>query len=244
MTNTIENARVKYMATLFLILFMASSIHGQTHTGLQTTHEESGFVPAGYQLDWSDEFDGSELNTNDWKFEIQDPGWVNNELQRYVGKTFRGNKVVFVEDDHLTIRAQKVDGQIVSGRINARPSVGWRYGYFEARIKLPKGRGTWPAFWMMPVNVDWATNPWPRCGEIDIMEEVGYSPGNVSSSIHCDAYNHHEYTQKTHSMYVATAEEEYHIYGLEWTSEKMSFYVDGQKVFKIHEIVTLLGKKK
>ena len=229
MNFTIENARIKNLATWFLILFMTTGIQAQNHTGLETTHEESGYVPEGYQLDWSDEFDGSELNTNDWKFEIHDPGWVNNELQRYVGKTYRGNKVVFVEDDHLTIRAQKVDDQIVSGRINARPSVGWRYGYFEARIKLPKGKGTWPAFWMMPVNVDWATNPWPRCGEIDIMEEVGYSPGNVSSSIHCDAYNHQDNTQKTHSMYLATAEEEYHVYGLEWTSEKMSFFVDGQK---------------
>ena len=125
-----------------LLLLIVSAVTGkaQPNTGMETTHDESGFVPEGYQLDWNDEFDGSELNTNDWKFEIQEPGWVNNELQRYVGKTYRGNKVVFVEDGHLTIRAQKVEGQIVSGRINARPSQGWRYGYFEARIKLPKGK--------------------------------------------------------------------------------------------------------
>ena len=224
-----KKARIEKVVALLMLFFSATTLYGQTGTGLETTHEESGFVPEGYQLDWSDEFDGSELNTNDWKFEIHDPGWVNNELQRYVGKTFRGNKVVFVEDDHLTIRLQKVDDQIVSGRINARPNEGWRYGYFEARIKLPKGRGTWPAFWMMPSNVDWSTNPWPRCGEIDIMEEVGYSPGNVSSSIHCEAYNHPANTQKTHSLYLPTAEEEYHIYALEWTSEKLSFFVDGQK---------------
>ena len=224
-----KTVSIKNIVTAFLMLFMVFAVHGQTNSGLETTHEESGFVPEGYQLDWSDEFDGTDLNTNDWKFEIQNPGWVNNELQRYVGKTFRGHKVVFVEDGHLTIRAQKVEDQVVSGRINARPSEGWRYGYFEARIKLPKGRGTWPAFWMMPVNVDWSTNPWPRCGEIDIMEEVGYSPGNVSSSIHCAAYNHQDNTQKTHSVHVPTAEDEYHIYGLEWTSEKMSFFIDGKK---------------
>ena len=223
-----KKASLKSIVTSLMILFFVSSMQGQTDTGLETTHDESGFVPEGYQLDWNDEFDGTDLNTNDWKFEIHDPGWVNNELQRYVGKTFRGQKVVFVEDGHLTIRAQKIDGQVVSGRINARPSEGWRYGYFEARMKLPKGRGTWPAFWMMPVNVDWATNPWPRCGEIDIMEEVGYSPGNVSSSIHCAAYNHQDNTQKTHSVHVATAEDEYHVYGVEWTSEKLSFYIDGQ----------------
>ena len=224
-----KKASIIKIATTFLILCVVSGVHGQTNSGLETTHEESGFVPEGYQLDWNDEFDGNELNTNDWKFEIQDPGWVNNEIQRYVGKTYRGHKVVFVEDDHLTIRAQKVDDQVVSGRINARPSEGWRYGYFEARIKLPKGKGTWPAFWMMPVNVDWSSNPWPRCGEIDIMEEVGYSPGNVSSSIHCAVYNHQDNTQKTHSVYVSTAEDEYHIYGVEWTSEKLAFYIDGNK---------------
>ena len=229
MQNTKKIDRVRRALISFLLLFATVAGLAQTGLGLETTHDESGFVPEGYQLDWNDEFDGSELNTNDWKFEIQDPGWVNNELQRYVGKTFRGHKVVFVEDGHLTIRAQKVEDQIVSGRINARPSQGWRYGYFEARIKLPKGKGTWPAFWMMPVNVDWATNPWPRCGEIDIMEEVGYAPGHVSSSIHCEAYNHTANTQKTHSVYVPTAEEEYHIYGMEWTSERLSFFIDGQK---------------
>ena len=224
-----KRIRYKYVATTIIMLVISCLIQAQTGKVDEISHDESGFVPEGYQLDWCDEFEGDELNTNDWKFEIHDPGWVNNELQRYVGKTFRGHKVVFVEDGHLTIRAQKVEDQIVSGRINARPSEGWRYGYFEARIKLPKGRGTWPAFWMMPVNVDWSTNPWPRCGEIDIMEEVGYSPGNVSSSIHCEAYNHKDNTQKTHSVYVSTAEEEYHIYGLEWTSEKMSFFIDGKK---------------
>ena len=193
-----------------------------------TTHEESGYVPQGYQLDFNDDFEGTELNTADWKFEIQSAGWVNHELQRYVGKTFKGNKVVFVEDDHLTIRCQKVDGEVVSGRLNLRPSTGWCYGYFEARIKLPKGKGTWPAFWMMPVNVDWNTNPWPRCGEIDIMEEVGADPNSVSSSIHCDAYNHTKGTQKTHAMYLSGAEDDYHVYGLEWTSERLTFYVDGQ----------------
>ena len=75
--------------------------------------------------------------------------------------------------------------KIYSGRVYAKVNtVGWEYGYFEARIMLPEGKGTWPAFWMMPVgNVDWNTNPWPMCGEIDIMEEVGVVPNEVSSSL-------------------------------------------------------------
>ena len=77
-----------------------------------------------------------------------------------------------------------------SGRVYAHVNEGWQYGYFEASIKLPKGKGTWPAFWMMPVGNDWNTNPWPMCGEIDIMEEVGVVPNEVSSSVHTQDYNH------------------------------------------------------
>lgn len=220
--------RLKTIVSFLAALCFTVAAQAQSGSGLTTTHEESGYVPEGYQLDWSDEFDGDALNTEDWKFEIQSAGWVNHELQRYVGKTFKGNPVVFTEDGHLTIRCQKVGDEIVSGRINARPAEGWRYGYFEARIKLPKGKGTWPAFWMMPVDVDWNTNPWPRCGEIDIMEEVGADPNQVSSSIHCDAYNHTKGTQKTHAMNIGTAESEYHIYGLEWTADRLTFYVDGK----------------
>ena len=220
---------MKRIVTMLSALLTAVTLMAQTGSGLTTTHDESGYVPEGYELAWSDEFDGDDLNTDDWKFEIQNAGWVNHELQRYVGKTFRGKRVVGVADGRLSIVCQKIDGEIVSGRIKARPNEGWRYGYFEARIKLPKGKGTWPAFWMMPVNVDWNTNPWPRCGEIDIMEEVGYHPNYVSSSIHCDAYNHTNCTQKTHEMYLQTAEDEYHIYGLEWTAGQMTFYVDGRQ---------------
>ncbi len=220
------NILLRKTTTIVLLAVLAAVRAGAQPA---TTHDASPYVPEGYQLDFSDEFDGSDLNTADWKFEIQPSGWVNHELQRYVGKTYRGEKVVFVEDDHLTIRCLKSsDGQIVSGRLNLRPSEGWRYGYFEARLKLPKGRGTWPAFWMMPVNVDWSTNPWPTCGEIDIMEEVGADPNQVSSSIHCEAYNHTKGTQKTHAMHLDGAEDDYHVYGLEWTAERMTFYVDGQ----------------
>ena len=214
---------------MLLAVLAAVDAEAQKADGLTTTHDASPYVPQGYQLDFSDEFDGTDVNTADWKFEIQSPGWVNHELQRYVGKTYRGEKVVFVEDDHLTIRCQKgSDGQVVSGRLNLRPSEGWRYGYFEARIKLPKGRGTWPAFWMMPVGVDWSTNPWPTCGEIDIMEEVGADPNEVSSSIHCDAYNHPKHTQKTHAMHLDGAEDAYHVYALLWTPDRLTFYVDGR----------------
>ena len=121
--------------------------------------------------------------------------------------------------------AKKVASQVLSVRMNTQKS--WTYGYFEARLKLPKGKGTWPAFWMMPKNY----TSWPADGEIDIMEEVGYNPNYVSSTIHCTAYNHTIGTQKTAQTYVSTSQSEYHLYALEWTADYIKSYVDGQCYF-------------
>lgn len=181
-------------------------------------------IPEGYTLVWNDEFDGDRLGP-DWTEEVKPSGWVNNELQNYI----KGSSVNDVSNGKLNIHCYKGnDGKIYSGRVYARVNKGWQYGYFEARIKLPKGKGTWPAFWMMPVGNDWGTNPWPRCGEIDIMEEVGVVPNEVSSSIHTEKYNHTINTQKTHKMTLPDAEGEFHVYALEWTEDAITTYVDGK----------------
>lgn len=193
----------------------------------QTTHDESGYVPEGYTLQWHDEFDkGTELNSTDWTHEVKPSGWVNNELQNYVNhKTPQGAFVTEVNNDRLVIRCLKENGKIYSGRVYAHAKTGWKYGYIEARLKLPKGKGTWPAFWMMPVNF----KSWPADGEIDIMEEVGADPNMVSSSLHANAHVHSNGTQVTHEMLCAGAENEYHIYAIEWTGQKITTYVDGNK---------------
>lgn len=184
-------------------------------------------VPDGYELVWNDEFDGNELNRNDWTHEVQGPGWVNNELQHYVNTSYDGKFVTEVSDGILKINCFKAsNGKIYSGRIYAKVNSGWKYGIFEARIKLPKGKGTWPAYWMMPVNNNFSTNPWPKCGEIDIMEEVGYNPNYTSSSIHCESYNHTIGTQKTAERLTPGAQDEFHVYRLEWTENYIRTYVD------------------
>lgn len=189
-------------------------------------------APEGYTLVWSDEFNqGETLNANDWTHEVQGPGWVNNELQTYVDGQAGGRRVTELVDGKLNIHCFKgTNGTIYSGRVYAHVNEGWLHGYFEARILLPKGKGTWPAFWMMPVNNDFGTNPWPNCGEIDIMEEVGADANIVSSSIHCKAYNHTIGTQKTQSRNIGTAESEFHIYACEWTEDYLRFFVDGEEL--------------
>ena len=190
-------------------------------------------IPEGYALVWNDEFnEGTELGS-DWTHEVQNQGWVNNELQNYIKGSKDGMKTTELKDGFLNINCFKAsDGKVYSGRVYAHVNSGWQYGYFEARINLPKGKGTWPAFWMMPVGNDWNTNPWPKCGEIDIMEEVGTVPNEVSSSLHTEKYNHTKNTQKTHAMKIANAEGEFHTYAVEWTEDAITTYVDGKVQLK------------
>lgn len=187
-------------------------------------------VPEGYTLVWNDEFnDGTTLSPSAWTHEVQRQGWVNNELQNYVDGSYDGTRVTEIKDGKLIITAFKAkDGKVYSGRVYANKNKGYTYGYFEARLKLPKGKGTWPAYWMMPVQF----TGWPGCGEIDIMEEVGADPNQCSSSIHCQAYNHPNNTQKTAAKYIAGAQDEFHIYALEWSEDGIRTYIDGVQLFR------------
>ena len=176
-------------------------------------------APEGYTLVWNDEFDGAELGA-DWTYEVAGPGFVNNELQSYV----KGTDVAEVSNGTLKINLYKDGNDIKSARIYAKRNQGWQYGYIEASIKLPEGKGTWPAFWMMPVNF----TTWPGDGEIDIMESVGYDPNVVVSTIHCNKYNNGGTAIESARTTVPTAYTEFHKYACEWSPTKMSFYVDGE----------------
>lgn len=194
----------------------------------QAAAEKSQYdAPDGYTLVWHDEFEeGTALNSVDWIHEVKNSGWVNNELQNYVDHTTpEGRYVTEIMDGTLRINCLKENGKIYSGRVYARVKEGWQFGYIEASIKLPKGKGTWPAFWMMPVNF----TSWPADGEIDIMEEVGYHPDYVSSSLHANAHVHSNGTQVTHEMYCKGAEGEFHTYAIEWTAQNITTYVDGKQ---------------
>ncbi|MDL2255993.1 glycoside hydrolase family 16 protein [Parabacteroides sp. OttesenSCG-928-G06] len=187
------------------------------------------YVPAGYQLVWQDEFNQTQLETPNlsrWWYETGGHGWGNNELQHYVEGAYEGESCAVVKDGKLQIIARKKGDKVVSIRMNTRES--WKYGYFEARLKLPKGKGTWPAFWMMPQHF----TAWPADGEIDIMEHVGYRPGYVSSAIHCKAYNHAINTQKSGEQQVTTADAAFHVYALEWTEDYIKGFCDGKMHFQ------------
>ncbi len=220
------------------ITVMSGSARKSISVTQMAAEESPYYAPEGYQLVWQDEFDGNygyapnengvprtELNPDYWTHEVKSAGWVNHELQNYVNhKTPEGKLVTELRNGKLRITALKENGKVYSGRVYAKVKEGWRYGYIEASIKLPKGKGTWPAFWMMPVNF----RSWPADGEIDIMEEVGYHPDYVSSSLHANAHVHSNGTQVTHEMKCAGAEGEFHTYAMLWTAKNITTYVDGQ----------------
>ena len=208
------------------VTVMSGAARKSINVTQEAAEQAAYYSPDGYSLVWHDEFDtGSELNPNDWVHEVQNSGWVNHELQNYVNHLTPGGKpVTEISNGHLRITALKENGKVYSGRVYAKRNTGWKYGYIEASIKLPKGKGTWPAFWMMPVNF----HSWPADGEIDIMEEVGYHPNYVSSSLHANAHVHSNGTQVTHEMFCDGAEGEFHTYAIEWTAENITTYVDGK----------------
>ena len=176
-----------------------------------------------FTLVWEENFDGDILDTDIWNFELGDGcdqgicGWGNQELQRYTDSNHS------LSNGILTINIEK-GNFYTSTRITTKGKKEFQYGKVEARMKLPQGDGLWPAFWMLGNDID--DEGWPDCGEIDIMEYVGRMPGIVHHSLH--TRSSHGATINTKKVIVANPEEEFHIYGMEWSSKAIDFYVDGE----------------
>ena len=176
-------------------------------------------------LVWSDDFNGTELNTNDWNYEFHEPGWVNNELQSYDDS----KENTYVKDGFLIIqplRKQNADGTFsyTSGRISTQKKRAFTYGRFEARLKVPKGQGYLPAFWMMPDDESFY-GQWPKCGEIDIMEVLGHETDTVYGTIHFG--EPHSQDQGTYTLASSSFADEFHVFAVEWEPGVIRYYCDG-----------------
>lgn len=183
-----------------------------------------------WRLVWSDEFDYAGLpDPKKWDYDVGGEGWGNKELQFY---TARRKENARVENGRLIIEARKEAWQgreYTSARLVSRGKGDWTYGRFEVRAKLPSGRGTWPAIWMLPTG--WTYGGWPRSGEIDIMDHVGFDPDVVHASVHTAAYNHKIQTQKTAQLKIPTSRSEFNVYAVEWTPEEIRGFVNDQLYF-------------
>ena len=175
---------------------------------------------------WQDEFDrDGPPDASRWDYEI---GFVRNKERQYYTRNRREN--ARVESGRLIIEARREpyeNAEYTSASLTSRAH--WTYGRIEVRARLPKGRGTWPAIWTLGTNI--RDVGWPACGEIDIMEHVGFDPGRIHANIHTTAYNHVKRTNKGNSLLVSGPDEGFHLYSIAWTATQIDTFVDGQRYF-------------
>ena len=186
------------------------------------------------KLRWSDEFNYTGLpDSTKWTYDVGGSGWGNQELQYY---TRRRPENARVEGGHLVVEARKealvAGNAYTSARLVSRGKGGSQtYGRFEIRARVPAGRGTWPAIWMLPDQNPYGNHSWPDNGEIDIMEHVGHNPNVVHATTHCKAYYFRINNQKTGITRLPDATTAFHTYAVEWTPETITADVDGQRYF-------------
>jgi beta-glucanase (GH16 family) len=188
---------------------------------------------AGWTLLWSDEFyspDGSSPDATKWTFDVGGNGWGNHELEYYT-KRLRNSRI---EKGNLVITAEKesytgddgVTRDYTSARLKSQGLFAQAYGRFEARIKIPEGQGTWPAFWMLGEDI--TSLGWPKCGEIDVMENIGKEPATIHGSLHGPSTS--APTSDLTSIFALPAGQnfanDFHLYAVEWSPATVRFYVD------------------
>ena len=220
---------------VFLFAFSSCSGKGGNDTTGTGPVTPQGPVDSGWTFEstpvWADEFDYTGAPDNSkWGYDTGGSGWGNNELEYYTDNVSNAS----VANGILSITARKETKEnrnYTSARMVTTNKGDWLYGRFEIKAKLPAGKGTWPAIWML--STDWAYGDWPKSGEIDIMEHVGYDPDVIHISAHTEAYYFKIGTQKTSTKKIPNATSEFHVYRLYWTPYALRGYIDDQLVFQM-----------
>ena len=181
-----------------------------------------------WKLVWSDEFEADgHPDQSSWSYE---KGYVrNNELQYYTEKRLDNARV---EDGMLIIESRKdnfENNAFTSASIHTSGKQDFLYGKIEVRAKIPTGKGMWPAIWLLGNNIKQVG--WPACGELDIMENVGFDPDKIHANIHCEAYNHTKGNGKGNNIVINKPFEDFHTYAMESTENKIDFFVDDSLYF-------------
>lgn len=206
--------------TLLLAISVSLASHSQSTNGARSQ----------WRLVWSDEFNYEGLpDATKWNYDVGGHGWGNKELQYY---TDRRKENARVAGGNLIIEARRDSWEgheYTSARLVSKGKGDWTYGRFEVKAKLPTGRGTWPAIWMLPTGRDYGG--WPNGGEIDIMEHVGFDPDVVHASVHTKSYHHSINTQRSSKVEVKTARTDFNLYAIEWTPEEIRGFVNKQHYF-------------
>ena len=215
--------KMNWLFTLIILSSVTASHGGWSQAAAQ---------PTNYVLVWSDEFsapNGSLPDSSKWIMETGGGGWGNHELESYTNRARNAR----VQNGNLVITAHKetykgADGitrQYTSARLKTLGLFEQKYGRFEARIKIPRGQGMWPAFWMLGNNI--GTVDWPGCGEIDIMENIGKEPDKMHGTIHGPGYSGSEGLGGSYTLPSGKFADNFHIFALEWEPSAIRFYADG-----------------
>src|SRR6202035_1722863 len=208
------------------IIFVAAA-----GTGAAVAPAQSG--NANLVLTWSDEFeapDGSGPDPKKWTAETGGGGWGNNELEYYTARRTnsrveKGNLVIDALQENFT-GPDGLTREYTSARLKTEKLFTQKYGKFEARIRIPKGQGMWPAFWMLGDDISAAG--WPACGEIDIMENIGRESGTIHGTIHGLGYSGDKSLGAPYAVASGNVADDFHVFGTEWEPKEIRFYVDGQ----------------
>ena len=211
-------------AVLVAAALVAGSLSGCDNSVEQVIPDPEA-TPEGWELVWSDEFDGSALDDSKWTVQVGDGcpalcGFGNNELQVYTADNHT------VADGLLTITArEEADGTYTSTRMNTQGKAAWTYGRFEARIKLPVGQGIWPAFWMF--FEDDTYGGWAASGEIDIMEYLGNAPNEVFGTLHYGGpFPDNVFSGDELVLRSGTFADDFFVFAAEWEEGEIRWYVN------------------
>jgi len=199
---------------------------GATSTGGSNSTLGCTSSDATYKVVWSDEFNGSAgaaPDSSKWTYDVGGNGWGNSELEYYTS----GNANASMDGTGnlaITAKSQSMSGMnYTSARIKTLGIASWTYGRIEARIKIPKGQGLWPAFWLLGTDIN--SNPWPACGEIDVVENIGKEPSIIHASIHGPGYSGGSGPTAQTSL-SGPVGDAFHIFAIEWEAGVIRWYVD------------------
>lgn len=207
-----------------------------TFTVTNSTYNGPVRRPVAARLVWADEFNGAALDRRKWQYDTarNKQGWYNGEREYYsAGQNLRvASGLLTIEARHETlnpVRYPDWGGQEYTSAKIFSKGPGWTYGFYEIRARLPCARGTWPAIWMLPVDM----KKWPDDGEIDIMEQVGAEPNLIYASLHSKLFNHILKTQRSAQKLVPTSCRAFHVYQLDWRPNSITIGVDGHGILRV-----------
>jgi beta-glucanase (GH16 family) len=186
-----------------------------------------GWNSQGWNLVWSDEFNGTTIDPRNWTYDFGGNGWGNSEFETYTNRPENAR----VENGKLIIEARQdpnIGNGYTSARLKTQGLQQFQYGRIEARMKLPSGQGIWPAFWMLGDK-----GGWPQSGEIDIMEYIGKTPDTIYQTVHGPGYSGAKGIGTHSRPGVDSLKNDFHVYAVEWQPVEIRWYVDDQQVFKV-----------